>query len=76
MRSWVGVLVVVLAALAGGRAEQAAAAPEPVFDPTTDVDYQLGGAWDAVPDHEDRHPGTHPVRVGRSVGPVGLEPTT
>ena len=27
----------------------AAAAPGPLFDPASDVDYQLGGVWDAVP---------------------------
>jgi hypothetical protein len=29
----------------------ARAEPGPLFDPATDVDYQLGGAWDGVPAH-------------------------
>ncbi len=33
--------------IAGG---PAAAEPGPLFEPSTDVDYQLGGVWDRVPD--------------------------
>jgi hypothetical protein len=40
-------VVVVLLGVAG----PAAATPGPLFDPGTDVDYQLGGAWDEVPAH-------------------------
>lgn len=46
VRGWVLVLTVAMVALAA----PAAAAPGPLFDPEDDVDYQLGGAWDRVPE--------------------------
>jgi hypothetical protein len=50
MRGWVGVLVGVAVAASLAVAVPAAAAPGPLFDPAEDVDYQLGGVWDGVPD--------------------------
>ena len=48
MRRWVAA-VAVAASMAA--ASPAAAEPGPLFRPGEDVDYQLGGAWDDVPDH-------------------------
>lgn len=50
MRRWVAAVAVFVAA-ASMVAVPAAAQPGPLFDPASDVDYQLGGVWDAVPDH-------------------------
>jgi hypothetical protein len=49
MRSWVAVLAGIAAAASMAVVVPAAAEPGPLFDPAADVDYQLGGEWDAVP---------------------------
>jgi hypothetical protein len=50
MRRWLAVAVTLLAAAAGS-GPAAAAEPAPGLPSDTDVDYQLGGAWDEVPAH-------------------------
>ena len=45
MHRWVTAVAVAVAA-SGAFAGPAAAEPGPLFDPGTDVDYQLGGVWD------------------------------
>jgi len=47
MHRWLAIVVAVLL----GFPAAAAAEPGPLFVPATDVDYQLGGAWDGVPAH-------------------------
>ena len=48
MRRWVAAVAV---AASMAVASPAAAEPGPLFRPGEDVDYQLGGVWDDVPDH-------------------------
>ncbi len=49
MHRWVTAVAVAVAA-SGAFAGPVAAEPGPLFDPVVDVDYQLGGVWDGVPD--------------------------
>jgi len=51
MRRWPALLVGVLLGSGLGITGLATAAPGPLFDPGTDVDYQLGGAWAGTPEH-------------------------